>query len=102
MPSDLIRVLGKPFTSVLRVLVASATLLISPLAALAANTDIHPGLVGIYVARVDKKAPSMSVNLGVNGTDTVTDDPGTGSISSFGHWANDGSQIEVTFDADAG
>jgi hypothetical protein len=102
MPCDLIRVLGKPFTSVLRVLVASATLLISPLAAVAANTDIHPGLVGIYVARVDKKAPSMSVSLGVDGTATVTEDPGTGSITSFGHWANDGSQIKVTFDADAG
>jgi hypothetical protein len=90
MPCDLTRVLGKPFTSVLRVLVASATLLISPLAALAANTDIHP------------KAPSMSVSLGVDGTATVTEDPGTGSITSFGHWANDGSQIKVTFDADAG
>jgi hypothetical protein len=97
MPWDLMRVFGKP----LRVLVASATLLISPLGALA-GTDIHPGLAGIYVARVDKKAPSMSVSLGVDGTATVTEDPGTGSITSFGHWANDGSQIKVTFDADAG
>jgi hypothetical protein len=98
MPCDLTRVFGKPFTSVVRVLVASATLLISPLAALAANT----GFAGIYVARVDKKAPSMSVSLGVDGTATVTEDPGTGSVTSFGHWANDGSQIKVTFDADAG
>jgi hypothetical protein len=101
MPWDLTRVFGKPFTSVVRVLVASATLLSSPLAVLAANTDIHPGFAGIYVARVDKKAPSMSVSLGVDGTATVTEDPGTGSITSFGHWANDGSQIKVTFDADA-
>src|ERR1700691_3920137 len=101
MPCDLLRVLGKPFTSVLRVLVASVTLLISPLAALAGNTDIHSGFAGIYVARVDKKAPSMSVSLGVDGTATVTEDPGTGSITSFGHWASDGSQIKVTFDADA-
>jgi len=96
------RVLEKPFTSALRVLVASATLLITPLAAFAGNTDIHPRLAGIYVARVDKKAPSMSVSLGVDGTATVTEDPGTGSITSFGHWDSDGSQVKVTFNADAG
>jgi hypothetical protein len=103
MPFDLWRVLEKPFTSSLRVLVASATLLVTPLAALAGNTtDLHPGFAGVYVARVDKKAPSMTVSLGVDGTATVTEDPGTGSITSFGHWANDGSQIKVTFNADAG
>jgi len=100
MSWSLIRV--KPFTSVLHLLVASATLLISPIGALAANTDTHPALAGIYVARVDKKAPSMSESLGVDGTATVTEDPGTGSITSFGHWANEGSQIKVTFDANAG
>jgi hypothetical protein len=102
MPWDLIRMLNKPFTSAVRVLVASATLLITPLAAFAGNTDIHPGFAGVYVARVDKKAPSMSVSLGVDGTATVTEDPGTGSITSFGHWDSDGSQIKVTFNADAG
>ena len=54
------------------------------------------------MARVDKKAPSMTVSLGVDGTATVTEDPGTGSITSFGHWANDGSQVKVTFNADEG
>ncbi len=101
MPCDLTR-LEKPFTSVLRVLVASATLLITPLAAFAGDTDIHPKLAGVYVARVDKKAPSMSVSLGVDGTATVTEDPGTGSTTSFGHWDSDGTQIKVTFNADAG
>ena len=99
MSWDLRRVLEK---TALRVLTASAMLLISPLAALASDTNIHPGFAGIYVARVDKKAPSMSVSLGVDGTATVTEDPGTGSITSFGHWANDGSQIKVTFNADEG
>src|ERR1700728_2742277 len=98
MPCDLKRIFVKP----LRILVAGATLLVSPLAALAGNTDLHPRLAGIYVARVDKKAPSMSVSLGADGTATVTEDPGTGSITSFGHWANDGSQIKVTFNADEG
>ncbi len=102
MPCDFMRILEKPFTSALRVLVASATLLVSPLAVLAANTNTHAGLAGIYVARVDKKAPSMSVSLGLDGTATVTEDPGTGSITSFGQWASDGSQIKVTFNADAG
>src|ERR1700685_4225579 len=102
MPWDLTRVVGKPFTSIVRVLLGSATLLSSPLAVLAATTDIHPGFAGIYVARVDKKAPSMSVSLGVDGTATVTEDPGTGSITSFGHWANEGGQIKVTFNADEG
>ena len=102
MPCDLMRVLEKPITSALRVLVASATLLVSPLAALAGNVDVHPGFAGIYVARVAKTAPSMSVSLGADGTATVTEDPGTGSITSFGHWANEGNQIKVTFNAIAG
>ncbi len=102
MPCDLMRVLEKPITSALRVLVASATLLVSPLAALAGNLDVHPGLAGVYVARVAKTAPSMSVSLGADGTATVTEDPGTGSVTSFGHWANEGNQIKVTFNAIAG
>jgi hypothetical protein len=102
MPCDLMRFLEKPVTSALRVLVASATLLLSPLAVLAGNTDTHPGFAGVYVARVAKAAPSMTVSLGKDGTATVTEDPGTGSITSFGHWVNDGSQIKVTFNAAAG
>jgi hypothetical protein len=101
MPCDLMRVLEKPFTSRLRVLVASATLLLSPIAAFAGNVDLHTGFAGIYVARVAKTAPSMSVSLGVDGTATVTEDPGTGAVTAFGHWANEGTQIKVTFNADA-
>jgi hypothetical protein len=98
MPCDLKRIFVKP----LRILVAGATLLVSPLAALAGNTDLHPRLAGIYVARVDKKAPSMSVSLGADGSATVTQDPGTGAMTAFGHWDSDGSEIKVTFNADAG
>jgi hypothetical protein len=43
----------------------------------------------------------MSVSLGVDGSATVTEDPGTGSVTAFGHWANEGTQIKVTFNADA-
>ena len=92
---------NKPVSSSLRVFVASAMLLLSPLASLAGNTTIHKGLAGIYVARVAKTAPSMTVSLGLDGTATVTGDPGTGSITSFGHWASEGNQIKVTFNADA-
>jgi hypothetical protein len=101
MPCDLMSVLEKPVTSALRVLVASATL-IAPLAAIAGNINTHPGFAGVYIARVDKTAPSMTVSLGQDGTATVTGDLGTGSITSFGHWASDGNQIKITFDATEG
>src|ERR1700733_3402505 len=47
MPCDLMRVLEKPVTSALRVLVASATL-VAPLAAVAGNINTHPGFAGVY------------------------------------------------------
>ena len=101
MPCE-IQEVKKPIISSLHVLVASAMLLFSPLASLAGNTSIPKGLAGIYVARVAKTAPSMSVSLGDDGTATVTGDPGTGSITSFGQWTGEGNQIKVTFTADAG
>jgi hypothetical protein len=45
---------------------------------------------------------SMSVSLGVDGTATVSQDPGKGSTTLFGHWTDNGSQITITFDAAAG
>ncbi len=101
MPCEINEV-KKPVSSSLRVFVASAMLLLSPLASLAGTTNIPKGLAGIYVARVAKTAPSMSVSLGQDGTATVTGDPGTGSITSFGHWTTEGNQIKVTFNAEAG
>jgi hypothetical protein len=102
MPCDNIVLLEKPAKSALRVLVASAMALFAPLAALAGNTTITPGLAGIYVARVAKTAPSMTVSLGKDGTATVTGDLGKGSITSFGSWQKDGEQIKVTFNAEEG
>jgi hypothetical protein len=98
MPCDFMRVLEKPVSSALRLIVAS-TVLCAPLAALASNVTTHPGFAGIYVARVAKTAPSMSVSLGKDGTATVTADPGTGSVTAFGHWASEGDQVKVTFNA---
>ena len=98
MPCDFMKVLEKPVTSALRAIVASAVLF-APLAAVAGNVNTHPGFAGIYVARVAKTAPSMSVSLGEDGSATVTGDPGTGSITAFGHWASEGNQIKVSFNA---
>jgi hypothetical protein len=42
--------------------------------------------------------PAFSVSLGADGTATVTQDPGKGAITTFGHWADAGSQITVKFD----
>jgi hypothetical protein len=92
----------KPVNSALRMLLASAVLALSPLAALADSPTIHPSFAGVYVARVAKTAPSMTVSLGPDGTATVTGDLGNGSITSFGYWEDNGSQIKVTFNAAAG
>jgi hypothetical protein len=97
MPCD--KIVAK---SALRVLVAGAMVLFAPLAALAGNTTINPSFAGIYVARVAKTAPSMTVSLGKDGTATVTGDLGKGSITSFGSWQDDGHQIKVIFNAAEG
>jgi hypothetical protein len=45
-------------------------------------------------------SPAFSVSLGKDGTATVTQDPGKGAVTIFGHWSDSGSQITVKFDAD--
>lgn len=93
---------AKRTKSYLRGLVAHALLLLTPAVVFAGNTHQTSGLAGIYVARVAKTAPSMTVSLGPDGTATVTGDLGKGSITSFGSWQGDGSQIKVTFNAEEG
>ncbi len=41
----------------------------------------------------------MNLSLGRDGTATVTEDPGNGSTTLFGHWVDSGSEVTVTFDA---
>src|SRR5450631_4359665 len=84
MPGFTTMMLVTPIRTAARALAASALLLISPVAVLAAATSLTPGYVGTYVARVAKTAPSMTVSLGSDGTATVTGDLGKGSITSFG------------------
>jgi hypothetical protein len=86
----------------LRTLLTGALLLFSALAAFADTANIHSGFAGIYITRLPKTAPSMSVSLGADGSATVTQDPGQGSTTYFGKWSDNGDQIKVTFDAAAG
>ena len=44
----------------------------------------------------------MNLSLGSDGSATVTEDPGTGTKTLFGHWVDSGSQVTVTFDAEEG
>ena len=101
MPCKLVRTLEKSATRALRLLLAGAMVSISPVVALAADAHIHASFAGVYVTRAPKTAPTMSVSLGGDGSATVTQDPGQGSTTMFGHWADDGHQIKVTFNATA-
>jgi hypothetical protein len=97
MPCDALKRIEKSATIVLSVLLAGAML--SPRAARAADKHIHASLAGVYVTRAPKTAPTMSVSFGRDGSATVTQDPGEGSITLFGHWQDDGRQIKVSFNA---
>src|ERR1700678_2132275 len=66
-------------------------------AALADNTTTHSRFAGVYLSRF--AVPSMNLSLGKDGTATVTEDPGNGATTLFGHWVDTGSQVTVTFDA---
>ncbi len=76
---------------------ACATLWPSTQAALADNTAAHSRFAGVYLSRFT--SPSMNLSLGKDGTATVTEDPGNGATTLFGHWVDTGSQVTVTFDA---
>ena len=66
-------------------------------AALAVNTTAHSRFAGVYLSHFT--GPSMNLSLGRDGTATVTEDPGNGATTLFGHWVDSGSQVTVTFDA---
>jgi hypothetical protein len=88
-----------------RFAVLGVLLLLSPVAALCGNTDTHSKFAGVYMSRSSKDAktgPFMNLSLGRDGTATVTEDPGDGTRTLFGHWIDSGSQVTVTFDAEEG
>ncbi len=79
-----------------------AAWLLLPAATLSGSTTTHSKYVGTYLSEARDEAkpgPSMDVSLGSDGTATVTEDPGNGTTTLFGHWVDSGSQVKVTFDA---
>ena len=95
--------------SIAHVTFASALLLLAPLAGFSAPANSHSKFAGVYESAppakdtpASKPTPSMSVSLGADGSATVTEDPGKGSKTFFGHWVDSGSQVTITFDAAAG
>lgn len=56
-----------------------------------------PSHAGAYLSHTGKKGPSLNVSLGKDGTATVTQDPGSGTSTLFGHWTEDGANLKVTF-----
>jgi hypothetical protein len=81
---------------------ACALWLLASTTALSASTTTHSKFVGTYLSHPGGDAqagPSMNLSLGADGTATVTEDPGNGTTTLFGHWVDSGSQVKVTFDA---
>jgi hypothetical protein len=70
--------------------------LLSPLATLAGPT-MHSRFIGTYQS--PQPGPTMELSLGPDGTATVTEDPGSGITTLFGHWIDAGNQVKVSFDA---
>jgi hypothetical protein len=87
--------LQKPFLSSLSLL---CILLPAPLAA---HGDEAGKYVGEYFSRgheAGRNGSFMNISLGNDYTATVTEDPGTGEITTlFGHWAVAGNGVTVTF-----
>jgi hypothetical protein len=65
------------------------------------STTAHSRFAGVYRSLPNdggRQGPSMNVSLGRDGTATVTEDPGPGEKTLFGHWIDSGSQVKVLFD----
>ena len=65
--------------------------------ALGEHTAGQSRFSGVYLSRT--RGPSMNVSLGPDGSATVTEDPGNGARTLFGHWVDSSGQVTVTFDA---
>jgi hypothetical protein len=81
-------------------LVLGSWLLLATIALGAVETT-HARFAGTYASRsgdAKKSGPSMDVSLGLDGTATVTEDAGNGTITHFGHWVETANQVKVSFD----
>jgi hypothetical protein len=100
VPRSIIRVAMKPTNWF--PFQACAFVLLFPAAALFGSTTTHSKFVGTYLSQPledAKVGPSMDLSLGSDGSATVTEDPGNGTTTLFGHWVDSGTQVMVTFDA---
>jgi hypothetical protein len=83
----------------------AGTLMISPLAAFSSSTNSHGKFAGVYMSQGHdggRDGAFMNLSLGPDGSATVTEDPGTGNTTTlFGHWAENGNQVTVSFDTQA-
>jgi hypothetical protein len=69
--------------------------------ALNATPSNHSKFAGTYTSRAKddtKPGPTLDLSLGLDGTATVTEDPGNGAVTHFGHWEETGGQVKVSFD----
>jgi hypothetical protein len=65
--------------------------------ALGEHTAGQSRFSGVYLSHM--QGPFMNVSLGRDGSATVTEDPGNGARTLFGHWVDSSGQVTVTFDA---
>jgi hypothetical protein len=68
-----------------------------PHSALADNSAAHSKFAGVYLSQ--GAGSSISLSLGADGSATVTEELATGETTLFGHWADNGGQVSVSFDA---
>jgi hypothetical protein len=94
-----------------RVLLAGSVMFFLPLSAAYGASNPYSKFAGVYESappppdepgRPSKPTPTMTVSLGSDGSATVTEDPGTGSETLFGHWKDNGGSVTVIFDPEDG
>lgn len=89
----------------LELAVAGALGIFSTLAAFSSTPKTHMHFVGVYQSDpvpVGKSGPSITLSLGEDGTATITQDTGNAETTSFGSWDENGGQVTVTFNSQAG
>ena len=88
-----------------QLIIAGALGILFIFAAFPSPRNPYAHFAGIYEsdpAPAGKYAPTLGISLGPDGSATITQDSGTAETTFFGRWADNGSQITVTFDAVAG
>jgi hypothetical protein len=81
-------------------------LLLPATAAFCGGMNARSKFVGVYTSRSHdggKDGSFMNLSLGPDGSATVTEDPGNGTtVTLFGHWADSGSGVTVSFEPQEG